>query len=46
VRAADRYKLNTEGQPHSGLTGAETINLIVYRGEPDAVHSVEVIDAA
>ena len=46
VRAADGYKLNPEGQPHSNLIGAETINLIIYRGEPDAVHSLEVIDAA
>ena len=46
VRAAGGYKLNSEGQPHSALIGAETINLIVYRGEPDAVHSLEVIDAA
>src|SRR5215469_11836392 len=45
VRAAGGYKLNSEGQPHSALIGAETINLIIYRGEPDAVHSLEVIDA-
>jgi hypothetical protein len=34
VRAADRYKLNTGGQPHSALIGTETINLIIYRGGP------------
>jgi hypothetical protein len=46
VRAAGGYKLNSEGQPHCALIGAETINLIIYCGEPDAVHSLEVIDAA
>jgi len=46
VRAASGYKLNSEGQPHSNLIGAETINLIIYRGEPDEVHSLEVIEAA
>jgi len=46
VRAAGGYKLNSEGQPHSALHGAETINLIIYRGQPDKVHSLEVIDAA
>ena len=46
VRAADGYKLNPEGQPHSALIGAETIKLIIYRGEPDEIHSLEVVDAA
>jgi hypothetical protein len=46
VRAADGYKLNSKGQPHSALIGAETINLIIYRGEPDEVHSLEVVNAA
>jgi len=45
VRAGRSYSLNPEGQPHSALVGEEAIRLVIYRGEPDAVHSLEVIDA-
>jgi hypothetical protein len=44
VRAGGGYGLNPEGQPHSALLGGETISLVIYRGEPDAVHSLEVVD--
>lgn len=45
VRAASGYTLNPRGQPHSAFITQETISLIVYTGEPDEVHAVEVIDA-
>jgi hypothetical protein len=45
VRAAGSYNLNPAGQPHSALVGEEAIRLVIYRGEPDTVHSLEVIDA-
>jgi hypothetical protein len=46
VRAPGGYRLNPEGQVHGGLTATETVNLIVYRGEPDEIVSLEVIDVA
>ena len=46
ARAASDYTLNTEGQVHSALIGAETLSLVVYRGEPDQNISFEVVDAA
>src|SRR5690348_12631071 len=44
VRADGGYTLNPEGQPHSALIGDETVSLVIYRGEPDAVHSIEVVE--
>ena len=44
TRAAGGYTLNPAGQPHSALIGAETISLVIYRGEPDEIHALEVID--
>jgi hypothetical protein len=44
ARAAGGYTLNPEGQPHSALIASETVSLVVYRGEPDEVRSVEIID--
>jgi hypothetical protein len=38
------YALNPEGQPHSAMISCETIGLVIYRGEPDEVIAVEVID--
>ena len=46
TRAPGGYTLNPEGQPHSALTATETVNLIIYRGEPDEIVSLEVIDSA
>ena len=40
VRAPGGYTLNPEGQPHSGLHATETVNLIIYRGEPDGSSSL------
>jgi hypothetical protein len=46
ARSSGGYTLNPEGQPHSALIGAETISLVVYRGEPDEIVSLEVIEAS
>jgi GNAT superfamily N-acetyltransferase len=45
VRAAADYTLNPEGQVHSVLIGAETLCLVIYRGEPDENISFEIVDA-
>src|SRR5690348_113292 len=44
TRSAGGYTLNPKGQPHSALIGAETLSLVIYRGEPDAIVSMELID--
>jgi hypothetical protein len=46
ARASGGYTLNSEGQPHSAFIGTETVSLIVYRGEPDEIVSLEVVDPA
>jgi hypothetical protein len=46
TRSSGGYTLNPEGQPHSALIGGETVSLVIYRGEPDEVVSLEVIEAA
>jgi hypothetical protein len=43
-RSSGGYTLNPKGQPHSALIGQETISLVIYRNEPDEVHSLEVVD--
>jgi hypothetical protein len=44
TRSAGGYTLNPKGQPHSALIGTETLSLVIYRGEPDEIVSMEVID--
>ena len=46
VRASGGYTLNPEGQPHSAIIGRETVSLVIYRGQPDEIVSLEVIEAA
>jgi hypothetical protein len=46
ARASGGYTLNPKGQPHSALHAEETVNLIIYRGEPDEIVSLEVVDLA
>jgi hypothetical protein len=46
VRAAGDYTLNPKGQPHSAFIASETLSLIIYSGEPDEIHAIEVVDAA
>jgi len=44
VEAAGGYVLNPEGQPHSAMIAQPLVSLVIYRGEPDDVKSVEVVD--
>src|SRR5256885_13763753 len=46
ARSSGGYTLNPEGQPHSAFIASETLSLIVYRGEPDEIVSLEGGDAA
>src|SRR5437588_8626814 len=41
ARASGGYTLNSEGQPHSVFIATETVSLIIYRGEPDEIVSLE-----
>ena len=45
VRSSGGYTLNPKGQPHSAFIGSETVSLVIYRGEPDEIVSMEVVDA-
>jgi hypothetical protein len=45
ARSAGGYTLNPKGQPHSAFIGSETVSLVIYRGEPDEIVSMEVVDA-
>lgn len=44
ARGSGDYTLNPEGQPHSALIAEETVSLVIYRGEPDEIVSLEVVD--
>lgn len=44
ARSSGGYTLNPEGQPHSALIGTDTLSLVIYRGEPDEIVSMDVID--
>ena len=44
ARSSGGYTLNPEGQPHSAFIGTETVSLIVYRGEPDEIVSLEIVE--
>ena len=44
ARSSGGYTLNPKGQPHSAFIGSETVSLVIYRGEPDEITSMEVID--
>src|SRR5499427_7759812 len=45
ARSSGGYSLNPKGQPHSAFLGTETVSLVIYRGEPDEITSMEVVDA-
>jgi hypothetical protein len=45
ARSAGGYTLNPRGQPHSAFIAAETVSLVIYRGEPDEITSMEVVEA-
>ena len=44
ARGSGDYGLNTKGQPHSAMFGAESVSFVVYTGEPDEIRSIEVVD--
>jgi hypothetical protein len=44
ARASGGYTLNPKGQAHSALIGTETVSLVIYRGEPDEIMSMDVVD--
>ena len=44
ARSSGGYSLNPKGQPHSAFLGTETVSLVIYRGEPDEITSMEVVD--
>jgi len=44
ARSSGGYTLNPKGQPHSAII--ETVSLVIYRGEPDEIRSMELIDAS
>jgi len=44
AHASGGYTLNPKGQPHSAFIATETVSLVIYRGEPDEVISMEVGD--
>ncbi len=46
ARSSGGYTLNPEGQPHSAFIAAETVGLVIYRGEPDEIVSMEIVDVA
>jgi len=46
ARSSGGYTLNPKGQPHSAFIGSETVSLVIYRGEPDELTSMEVVDLA
>src|SRR6266446_9275652 len=46
ARSSGGYTLNPQGQPHSAFIGTETVSLVIYRGEPDEIVSMEVVDLA
>jgi hypothetical protein len=44
LRSSGSYTLNPKGQPHSAFIGQETVAFVVYSGELDEIHSMEVVD--
>ena len=46
VQSAAGYTLNPKGQRHSAFIAEEMVALVVYQGEPDAIVSLDVVDAA
>jgi hypothetical protein len=44
ARSSGGYTLNPNGQSHSAFIGQETVALVVYSGDLDEVHSMEVVD--
>jgi hypothetical protein len=39
------YTLNPAGQPHSAFIAQPTVSLVIYNGEPDEIHALDIVDA-
>lgn len=46
VQGNGGYSLNPRGQPHSAMIATETTALVIYTGEPDEIHSMELVEIA
>jgi hypothetical protein len=44
IASPGTYGINPAGRPHSAFVATETTALVVYRGEPDEVHELEVVE--
>lgn len=44
IAAPGAYGINAAGRAHSAFVATETTALVIYRGEPDEVHELEVIE--
>lgn len=44
VASPGAYGINAAGRAHSAFVATETTALVIYRGEPDEVHELEIID--
>jgi hypothetical protein len=44
LAAPGTYGLNAEGRPHSAFFANSTTALVIYRGEPDEVHELAIVE--
>ena len=44
IAAPGAYGLNASGRRHSAFIGSETTALVIYGGDADEVHALEVVD--
>jgi hypothetical protein len=44
ITAPGTYGINAQGRPHSAFFAEATTAMVIYRGEPDDVHELEVIE--
>jgi hypothetical protein len=44
IAAPGAYSINATGRRHSAFIATETTALVIYRGEPDEIHELEVVD--
>jgi hypothetical protein len=44
IAAPGAYGINASGRHHSAFVGTRTVALVIYRGAPDEVHELEIVD--
>ena len=44
ARSSGGYALNPKGQPHSAFIAEETVSFVLYTGEVDEIHALEIVD--